>query len=39
MSFRLKREVDHHDRILFDDTNQQNDADERDQAEIVIEQH
>jgi len=28
-------EVDHHDAVLLDDADQQNDADQRDQAEVV----
>ena len=32
----LQREVDHHDRVLLDDADQQNDADDRDHAQIVM---
>jgi len=33
------REVDHHDAVLLDDADQQNDADQGDQAEVVAESH
>ena len=33
-----KREVDHHDGVLLDDTDQHQDADDRDDAEVVAEQ-
>src|SRR4051812_19187909 len=36
---RLEGEVDHHDRVLLDDTDQENDADHRDHAQIVMQQH
>ena len=32
----LEREVDHHDRVLLDDAEQQHDADERDDAEVDV---
>ena len=32
----LERKIDHHDRVLLDDADQQNDADERDQAQVVV---
>ena len=32
-------EVDHHDAVLLDDADEQNGADERDQTELVAEQH
>ena len=35
----LQREVDHHDRVLLDDADQQDDADHRDHAQIVMQQH
>jgi hypothetical protein len=38
-ALRLDREIDEHDAVLFDDTDQQNDADQRDQAEIKAEHH
>ena len=40
-SFRsgLYGEVDHHDRVLLDDADQEEDADQRDDAEFDIEQH
>ena len=34
-ALRLQREVDHHDRVLLDDSDQENDADDRDHGEIV----
>ena len=33
------REVDHHDAVLLDDADQQNDADQGDQAEVESEHH
>src|SRR4051794_27570498 len=33
------REVNHHDAVLLDNADQQNDADQRDKAEVVAEQH
>jgi hypothetical protein len=33
LTFGLQREVDHHDGVLLDDANQQNDTDERDDCE------
>src|SRR5215469_414655 len=35
----LQREVDHHDRVLFDDTDQQDDADDRDHRQLVMQEH
>src|SRR5215471_619082 len=37
--FRLQRKVEHHDRVLFDNADQQNDADHRNHAQIVMQQH
>ena len=39
MPLGLQREVDHHDRVLLDDADQQDDADHRDHAQIVMQQH
>ena len=39
MAFGLQREVDHHDRVLLYDTDQKDDADDRDDIEIVAGQH
>ena len=36
---RLEREIDHHDRVLLDDAHQQHDADQRDERQILPEQH
>jgi hypothetical protein len=36
---RFDREVNEHNAVLFDDADQQNDADQRDQAEIKAEYH
>src|SRR5690606_20004497 len=33
--FGLQGEVDHHDRVLLDDADQQNDADDGDQSQVV----
>ena len=38
-ALRRKREVDHHDAVLLHDADQQDDADERNQVEILVEQH
>ena len=38
-ALRYKSKVDHHDRVLFDDADQQNDADDRDHVEVDLEQH
>src|SRR5438874_13430739 len=35
IALRLEREVDHHDAVLLDDTDQQDDANDRDDAEIA----
>ena len=35
LALRLEREVDHHDRVLLHDADEQHDADERDDAEVV----
>ena len=35
----FQREVDHHDRVLLDDADQKDDADKRDQRQVVVEQH
>ena len=35
----FEREVDHHDGVLFDDADQQHDADQRDDAEIRVADH
>src|SRR6516164_892984 len=35
----LQREVDHHDRVLFDDADQQDDADDRDHRQLVMQEH
>ena len=35
----LQGEVDHHDRVLLDDADQQDHADDRDDAQIVMQQH
>ena len=35
----LQREVDHHDRIFLDDADEQNDADDGDDVEVVVQQH
>jgi len=35
----IEREIDHHDRVLFDDPDQQNDSNEGDHAQVVLEQH
>ena len=35
----VEREVDHHDRVLLHDADQQDDADDGDDAEIVAERH
>src|ERR1019366_10820362 len=35
----VDREIDHHDRVLLDDSDQQKDADQRDQAELQAEHH
>ena len=37
VALRLEREVDHHDRVLLDDADQQDDADDGDDAQIVTE--
>jgi hypothetical protein len=34
-----QREIDHHDRIFLHDADQQDDADQRHQAQIVVEHH
>jgi hypothetical protein len=39
IALRVNREVNEHDAVLFDDADQQNDADQRDQAEIKAERH
>ena len=39
VALRLEREVDHHDAVLLDDADQQNDADDRDNAEIAAVDH
>ena len=31
--------VDHHDRVLFDDTNEQDDANDADHAQVIAAQH
>jgi hypothetical protein len=35
LALRLEREVDHHDRVLLDDADQQHDADDADHAQII----
>ena len=35
----LQRKVDHHDRVFLDDADQQDHADERDDAQLVMQQH
>ena len=35
--FRIEREIDHHDGILLDDADQQNDSDERNDAKLEME--
>src|SRR5690348_12283358 len=35
VAFGLERKVDHHDRVLLDDADEQNDADDRDDTEII----
>ena len=35
----VEREVDEHDAVLLDDADQQNDADQRDDTEVVMEDH
>jgi len=38
IAFSHDREIDHHDSVLLDDADQQNDTDRRDQAEIKVKQ-
>ena len=39
LAFGFEREVDHHDSVLFDDSDKQDDAYDRDHAQILAEQH
>ena len=39
LALRLQGEVDHHDGVLLDDADEQDDADQGDHAEVVAEQH
>src|SRR5580700_8851644 len=38
-AFGLKGEVDHHDRVFLDDADEQNDADDGDDVEVLLEEH
>src|SRR6202011_3972034 len=38
-AFSFEGEVDHHDRVFFDDTDQQDDADERDDGQVDAANH
>ena len=39
LAFRFQGEIDHHDGVLLHDAHQENDADERDQRQVVAEEH